>query len=150
MTESRAPQTTEPSPQRSLLVILVLAVAAVLAVWAGSTPVAVLLVLALGAYFIFSPSGRTSSRLDTRVQWLERRVRELQSTVEELRAGGPAAPKTERERAPVQAPPPAPRPEPPAARPAAPPRPAPRVERAPLPEPIAPEPTATERAFDWG
>ena len=87
MTESRAPLTTEQRPQRSLPVILALAVAAVLAVWAGSTSVAVLLVLALGIYLAFSPSGRTSSRLDTRVQWLERHVRELQSAVEELRVG---------------------------------------------------------------
>jgi uncharacterized membrane protein len=83
--------------------------------------------------------------LEARVTFLERRVSELQSTIDELRAGRPVAPSRAAAAAPPS-PPPRPTPPPPQpapARPTPPPRPTPR--------PVAETaPAATPKGFDWG
>src|SRR5437016_3488484 len=85
--------------------------------------------------------------LEARVTFLERRVSELQSTVDELRADKPAVPSRAAAAAP---PPPPPRPAP------VPPQPAPSATtRVPIPPPPAPARAASSvppraRGFDWG
>jgi uncharacterized membrane protein len=81
--------------------------------------------------------------LEARVAFLERRVSELQSTVDELRAGRPGAPTRAAAAAP---PPPPPRPTPPPEQPA-PARPTPPVTPPPAPQA---RPTVPPRGFDWG
>jgi uncharacterized membrane protein len=135
MNESRASLSMGKGHERSLVVIVPLAVTALLAAWLGGTGIAILLVLTLGAYVLFAPSSHAGAgvgELRTRVQWLEDQVRELERAVRDLRAAD-AAP-GERKRAP-QPPPP--------------------VARIPEVEPVArrapePKPPAAEWAFDWG
>src|SRR6266540_5310602 len=119
-------------------VIVALVLAALFAGGSGSWPLAVLLVVALVGYLVVRPSGPATAvpDLSQRVEFLERRVKELQDAVEALRRARPAAPARERAAAPPPrpaAPPPPPPPRPP--KPAA--APAPRVEA----------PAAS--SFDW-
>ena len=83
--------------------------------------------------------------LEARVTFLERRISELQATVDDLRAGRPAAPSRVAAAAP---PPPPPRPTPPPSRPvpAAP----PRVPTRPAPAERSPSVPPVTRRFDWG
>src|SRR6266536_2625344 len=125
---------------RSVGLIVALAIAAILAWFVGGTLLSGLLVLVLFGYVLMRPSGKhasgatsnaragTGSDLGNRVELLERRVAELQRTVDALR-GRPAAP-PERAAAP-QPPPPPPRPPERAPVP-------PRVIREPEPAPAQP------------
>src|SRR6266540_2213546 len=116
-------------------VIVALVLAALFAGGSGSWPLAVLLVVALVGYLVVRPSGPATAGpdLSQRVEFLERRVKELQDAVEALRRARPAAPARERAAVPPPRPaaPPPPRPPKPAAAPA------PRVEA----------PAAS--SFDW-
>ena len=99
-----------------------------------------LLVVALVGYLVVRPSGPATAvpDLSQRVEFLERRVKELQDAVEALRRARPAAPARER----AAAPPP---------RPAAPPPPPPPPPRPPKPA-AAPAPRVEAPAassFDW-
>jgi uncharacterized membrane protein len=142
MMELRAASTPEERERSdcSPVVIAVLAAAALIAAWLDSTSLAVLLVLALGAYLLFRRLPRTAAEreLRTRLQALEQRVRELQRTVEGLRSGaaaprvttdGPAAP--------------APKPSPPSVT-------ATPQRQAPARPPLQPKRDTPARAFDWG
>src|SRR6266508_4521249 len=121
-------------------VIVALVLAALFAGGSGSWPLAVLLVVALGGYLVVRPSGPATAGpdLSQRVEFLERRVKELQDAVEALRRARPAAPARER----AAVPPP---------RPAAPPPPPPPPPRPPKPA-AAPAPRVEAPAassFDW-
>jgi uncharacterized membrane protein len=83
--------------------------------------------------------------LEARVTFLERRVSELQSTIDGLRAGRPVAPSRAAAAAP---PPPPPRPTPPPPQPA---RARPTPPPMPTQRPVAERgPAAPPRGFDWG
>ncbi len=121
-------------------VIVALVLAALFAGGSGSWPLAVLLVVALVGYLVVRPSGPATAGpdLSQRVEFLERRVKELQDAVEALRRARPAAPARER----AAVPPP---------RPAAPPPPPPPPPRPPKPA-AAPAPRVEAPAassFDW-
>ena len=131
------------SSEGSIVLPLVLLGLAVIAMWAAGG--ALWLLLALGALLylsvqlVRSDGSPRESALGTRVDFLERRVTELQAVVDQLRSErtAPAAPAPRPERAPTPAPPPpAPKATPP---------PAPR----PAPPPVAETPQR-ERGFDWG
>src|SRR6266508_3368910 len=83
-------------------VIVALVLAALFAGGSGSWPLAVLLVVALVGYLVVRPSGPATAvpDLSQRVEFLERRVKELQDAVEALRIARPAAPARERAAAP--------------------------------------------------
>src|SRR6266540_2061892 len=143
MNGTSSPSTRKPGGV-SPWIVIALAVAALFAWGGGYAPLGVLLVLALAAYLIFRPSRPAAAQPDLgrRVEFLERRVAELQEAVDKLRGArpSPAAPTPQRAAAPPPrraAPPPPP---PPAQRPAAPP---PRREPEPTPAPAA-------VSFDWG
>src|SRR6266540_2029516 len=143
MNGTSSPSTRKPGGV-SPWIVIALAVAALFAWGGGYAPLGVLLVLALAAYLIFRPSRPAAAQPDLgrRVEFLERRVAELQDAVDKLRGARsrPAAPAPQRAAAPPPrraAPPPPP---PPAQRPAAPP---PRRETEPRPAPAA-------VSFDWG
>ena len=143
MNGTSSPSTRKPGSV-SPWIVIALAVAALFAWGGGYAPLGVLLVLALAAYLIFRPSRPAAAQPDLgrRVEFLERRVAELQEAVDKLRGArpSPAAPTPQRAAAPPPrraAPPPPP---PPAQRPAAPP---PRRE----PEP---RPAQAAFSFDWG
>jgi hypothetical protein len=125
-----------------VLPLLLLGLALVGAFAAGG---AIWLLLALGALVYLTvqlvrTDGSTADRtLNSRVEFLERRVADLQVVVDELRAGRPAraaAPSPPRAR------PPAPAPAPPPPKAAAPPPPPPSPRAEPVPEPA--------RDVDWG
>jgi uncharacterized membrane protein len=126
-----------------VLPLLLLGLALVGAFAAGG---AIWLLLALGALvYLTVQLVRTDGRskadrtLNSRVEFLERRVADLQVVVDELRAGRPAgaaAPASPRAR------PPAPAPAPPPPKAAAPPPPPPSPRAEPVPEPA--------RDVDWG
>jgi uncharacterized membrane protein len=129
-------------------VIVALAIAALFAWFVGSHFFAALIALGLLAYIVFQPSGSTRSSpatLLSRVESLERRVAELQASVDRLLAGKPVSPSRPAEpvtpaRAAAQAPPRSPVPTPPPSRP----QPEPPVARRPV---VTPPPS---RGFDWG
>src|SRR6266511_2196994 len=120
--------------------IVALVLAALFAGGSGSWPLAVLLVVALVGYLVVRPSGPATAGpdLSQRVEFLERRVKELQDAVEALRRARPAAPARERAAAPP------PRPAAPPPPPPPPPRP-PKPAAAPAPRVVAP----AASSFDW-
>jgi uncharacterized membrane protein len=137
------------SSDRSIVVPLLVLGVAVAAAWVGAGAIWLLVAFGAATYIAWQVRGsnrsRAASRLTDRVEFLERRVAELQRTVNELRSDRP-----ERTAAPT------PSPAPPA-RPARPPQPAaeaPRPPRAtePEPVPVMPPPLKAPAAkgFDWG
>jgi len=130
-------------------VIIALALAALFAWFVGSHFFAALIALGLLGYLVFQPSGsapRSSpATLLSRVESLERRVAELQASVDQLLAGKPVPASRPAEpvapaRAAAQTPPPPPRPTPPPSRP----QPEPPVAERLV---VTPPPS---RGFDWG
>jgi uncharacterized membrane protein len=125
------------SSNRSLVIALALLCVGLVASWEGGGAAWLLVALAAGIYvavkLFSSHRSPVESGLVRRVDFLERRVTELQRAVDELRVVRP-------ERA-AAAPPPAPAPPRPAA-----PAPLPKPAPAPPREPEAP----AARRFDWG
>ena len=126
-------------------VIIALAVAALFAWFVGSHFFAALIALGLLAYIVFQPSGSTTrsspATLLSRVESLERRVAELQASVDRLLAGKPVPPSRPTEpvppaRAAAQTPPPPPPPS------------RPQPTRPAAEPPVATPPPS--RGFDWG
>ena len=109
-------------------IVSILTLGAVLAFWGGGVALGVVFALLLGAYLFLRQGADTD--LAGRVDFLERRVADLQTAVAEMRRPRPAP-------AAAPTPPPTRRPEPP---------PAPR----PAPVPAPTQPVAAARSFDWG
>jgi uncharacterized membrane protein len=130
-------------------VVIALALAAVVAWSVAGASLGILFVLALIGYLVIRRSGAPAAGADIgrRVDFLERRVAELQNTVDALRIAPTATPPPERAAAP---PPrrPAPAAPPPPRAPTPPPRPGPELQpKVPRPTPVQ---APAARAFDWG
>jgi uncharacterized membrane protein len=132
------------SPGVSPGVVIALAVAALVGWSAAGAALGLLFVLALIAYLVVRSAGAPAAEADVgrRLEFLERRVAELQNAVDRLRVGPTAAPPPERAAAPPPRRPAAP-PTPPA-----PPRPAPEL-RPKIARPARVE-APVARGFDWG
>ena len=123
-------------------IVIVLVLIALVAFGTGGPLLGVLALLGLVAYLVTRPSAPAAAAAPTllsRVEFLERRVLELQDAIDKLRAGAAAAP----QRAPAPSPPP-PKPRPAVTLP-------PKPKPAPAPEPprAAPQRPSTP-SFDWG
>ena len=139
--------TVRKSGGASPWIVIGFVLVALIAFGTGGPLLGVLVVLGLVAYLVTRPAGApradsaAPATLLQRIEFLERRVLELQDAVDKLRASG-ARPAPHRE--PVPAPTPPPKPKPAVTVP-----PTPRPAPAPEPPRAAPQRTAAP-SFDWG